>query len=347
MSIESYLRAVPKAELHVHLEGTIRPRTLLTLASRNKVDLPASTPEELAEWFAFRDFDHFIQVYVTVTRCLRTAEDYELVTVEFARELAGQGARYAEVTFTPSTQDFLGVPHETYFSGITRGRERALREFGVEIAWIFDIVRGPPMIGKYEDYTVGVAIEGMSDGVVALGLAGKESDGAPERFAPWFDRARAAGLRSAPHAGETVGPESVWGAIRALGADRIGHGVRAIEDPALVEHLASHGIPIEVNPTSNVLLGVYPSMEEHPLARLREAGVIVTVNSDDPALFNTTINDEIALLAGAFDLGIETIDEILLAAVRHSFAAPEKKRRLEIEFKNEMTALKEIHIKRK
>ncbi len=222
MSIESYLRAAPKAELHVHLEGAIQPATLLTLAERNGVALPADNVEDLRRWFTYRDFPHFAEIYVTITRCLKTADDYELIAYEYGAELARQNARYAEVTFTPATHALrFGVTHNTYFGGLTRGRERARRDFGVELNWIFDLVHIADDEGLHRaaaTYTTSVAIEGKSDGVVALGLAGIEIGHSFENVAPYVERARAAGLHSAPHAGETKGPESVWGAIRTLPA---------------------------------------------------------------------------------------------------------------------------------
>ncbi len=209
---------------------------------------------------------------------------------------------------------------------------------------MFDIVReasAHPRGRYYADYTVGVAIEGKADGVVAIGLGGSEVGHPPEWFAPFFGRARAAGLHSAPHAGETVGPESVWGAIRALGAERIGHGVRSVEDPALVEYLAKHRIPLEVCPTSNLRLGVYPDYASHPLPRLLAAGVSLTVNSDDPPLFNTTLNDEVALLPGPFGLGLGEIDELILNGMRHSFLPPQRKEEMAAAFRADLDTLKE------
>jgi adenosine deaminase len=340
-ALERYLRAAPKAELHVHLEGAILPATLLIIAERNGVPLPAGDEAGIRAWFNYRDFSHFIEIYVTISRCLRALDDYELIAYEFGAEMARQHVRYAEVTFSPSTHHHLGVPHDTYFEGLSRGRARARADFGVEFNWIFDIVRGipdPDDLRRRADYTLAVALECMHDGVVALGLGGAEAAGPPEPFAPWFERARAAGLHSAPHAGETAGPESIWGAIRALGAERIGHGVRAIEDPALIEHLRDHQIPIEVNPTSNIRLGVYPSYAAHPLPRLYAAGVPLTVNSDDPPLFNTTLNEEVLLLDRAFHLDVAGIDEILLNGVRHSFLPEARKRELEATFRAEMMA---------
>lgn len=347
MALEGYLRAAPKAELHVHLEGSTQPATLFDLAQRNGVALPVRDEAELREWFAFRDFHHFIEVYVAITRCLRTVEDYEQIVVDFGREMARQRIRYAEVTFSPSTHQALGIPHEVWFTGLAQGRRRIRQELGVEVNWVFDLVRNPVLTGDVHaraDYTTAVAIEGQAEGVVALGLGGLEACSPPEPFAPYFARALAAGLHSDPHAGELAGPESVWGALRALQAERLGHGVRAGEDPALVAYLAEHAIPIEVNPTSNLRLGVYPSYAEHPLPRLLAAGVPLTVNSDDPPLFNTTLTDELLLLPKVFGLDLATIDALLLNGVRQSFLPEERKARLLAEFEAELERLKAEHL---
>lgn len=342
-NLAAYVQRAPKAELHVHLEGSIQPATLLTLAERNGVALPAQSVAELQQWFTFRDFNHFIEIYFAITGCLKTQADYELIAYEFGANMARQNIRYAEVTFTPSSHyHLLGLAHDVYFAGLTRGRERARADFGVEMRWVFDLVRGiadEDLSRRACDYTVAVAKESMGDGVVALGLGGAEQIGPPERYIAWFDQARSAGLHSTPHAGETVGPASVWGALRVLGAERIGHGVRAIEDETLVNHLAAQQIPLEVCPTSNLRLGVYPALAGHPLPRLHAAGVPVTINSDDPPLFNTTLNDEVALLHSTFQFDLETINTILLNGVRYSFLPAEQKQAMEAEFRAEMTRL--------
>jgi len=297
--------------------------------------------------FAYRDFSHFADIFVMITRCLRTADDYELITYEFGAAMARQHCRYAEVTFSPSTSYILGVPQEVYMTGLTRGRARAREDFGVEINWIFNIVRkwnDATRDVPLADYATRVAIEGKEAGVVALGLGGAEVGGPPERFAPWFDQARAAGLHSAPHAGETVGPESIWGALRALGAERIAHGVRAVEDETLIAHLADHRIPLDVTPTSNICLGVYPDLAAHPLPRLHAAGIPLTIGSDDPPLFNTTLNDEVALLAEPFSFDVAAIDDILLNGVRCSFLPAARKHEWEAQFVAELAALKREHL---
>lgn len=337
--LETYIRAMPKAELHVHLEGSIRPETLLGLAQRHGVELPAEDLSGLRRWFNFTDFHHFIEVYLTITRCLRSTDDYELITYEFGAEMARQNIRYAEVTFSPCTHESMGMPQEVWFPGLTEGRRRAKEELGVEINWVFDIVRIERNREWNGDYTLAMALEGREEGVVALGLGGYEAPNPPGPFAKWFDRAKEEGLKSAPHAGETAGPESIWAAIRELHADRIGHGVRAIEDPALVAWLAEHRIPLELCPTSNLCLGVYNSVGAHPLRKLHEAGVPVTVNSDDPPLFGTSLTEEVQLLDTAFGFSRGEVAAFMLRAVRCSFLSEERKAVLESEFREQMNRL--------
>ncbi len=345
MELTRYLAMAPKAELHVHLEGSIQPATFLELAQRNHISLPVNTVEEVQSWFAYKDFPHFVEIFVAVFHCLKTREDYEQIVYEFGTTMARQHVHYAEVTFSACAHRYtLGIPHDVYFTGMTRGRERARQDFGVEINWIFDIVRdvaeGSGM-SQRADYTLAVAKESMQDGVVALGLGGLEVGYPPEWFERWFEQARTVGLHSVPHAGETEGPASIWGAIRVLGAERIGHGVRAIEDPQLVAHLAEKQIPLEVCPTSNLRLGVYPSLQEHPFPQLYAAGIPLTINSDDPPLFNTTLNNEVELLESAFHYDRDTINEILLNGVKYSFLPAERKQELEAQFRAEMQNLGE------
>lgn len=342
--IGQYLQAVPKAELHVHLEGAICPETLMTLAQRNNVALPVTTLEEARAWFTFSDFTHFVEIFMAISRCLKTVEDYELIAYEFGAEMARQHVRYAEVTFSVSTHEYaLHVPHDRYFTGLQQGRARAKAEFGVEIAWVYDIVRAiedTTESRRRADYTTAVALEDKREGVVALGLGGDEVGYPPELFARWFEKALSEGLHSTPHAGETVGPVSVWGALKTLGAERIGHGVRSIEDASLVSYLAQQQIPLEICPHSNIRLGVYANLAEHPLPRLYAAGVPISVNSDDPPMFHTTLNENVATLHDPFQLSLDTIDDILLNGVRHSFMPTEQKQRMEAEFRTEMQRLR-------
>lgn len=347
MSIESYLQAAPKAELHVHLEGAIQPTTILALAKRNKVVLPIEHEEEFLRQSPYRDFDHFVDTFLMGIRCLKTSEDYEQIVYEFGAEMVRQNVRYAEVNVTPSTHHLLGIPHDTYFSGMLRGRERVQTEFNVEINWIFSIVRKWADVTRTQamaDYVTSVAIEGKNDGVAALGLGGSEAGAPPELFAPWFEKAHAAGLHSAPHAGEMAGPACIWGAIFALGAERIAHGVRAIEDPGLVSYLSQHHIPLDITPTSNIRLGVYSSYNTHSLPHLHSAGATITVSTDDPPLFATTLNEEITLLATTFGLSSADIDQILLNGIRYSFLPEQRRQELERQFLSELATLKIEHL---
>ncbi|MBN9390986.1 MAG: adenosine deaminase [Chloroflexi bacterium] len=346
MSLIDYITAAPKAELHLHLEGAIRPATILELAERNGVNLPAITLAELSEWFIFRDFKTFVTVYGTLSNCLITTDDFELITVQLAEELVSQNVKYAEVTFTPSTHYNRGICQKVFFDGLTRGREKA-RKMGLEINWVFDISRGiedAEMRNALADYTVGVALEGKEEGVIALGLGGQEAGFPPQLFQHQFSRGIAGGLHSTPHAGEVVGPASVWDALNYLQAERIGHGVRSIEDPQLVAYLAERQIPLEINPTSNLLLGIYPDLDQHPLPHLMAAGVPVSVNSDDPALFGTTLTRELTLLSGEFGFDLESIDQILLNPIRHSFLDKARKESLEKMFLTSLQGLKQKYL---
>ncbi len=219
----NYLEAVPKVELHVHLEGAIRPETILEIAKRNRVDLPVKTVEEARDWFVFRDFYHFNKVYNAITKCLNTSDDYELIVSDLGTELARQNVHYAEVTTSPGSH----VDERAFMDGLSRGRRRVMDDHGIELNWIFALDRDTRRFAERADYTTRVAIDARPDGVVGIGLGGYNRYGPPEEFEKWFDLGLAAGLRSVPHAGEFAGPENIWGAIHSLKAERIGHGITA------------------------------------------------------------------------------------------------------------------------
>lgn len=315
---------VAKAELHVHMFGAIPPAILLDLARRHRVGLPPDIKAGLRGGFRFRDFDHFSEVLRTLRPCVQTVEDLELITYGLGRELAVQRVSYAEVMVTPMGLELRGIRFPASLEAMNRARERLRADFGLELRWIFDFNRSVPDPAEcryWADYATEVAIAGRGAGVVALGISGAEKGNPPEQFAPWFERARVSGLHSVPHAGEHAGPDSVWGAITALGAERIAHGVRAIEDPALVAYLAEHRIALDVCPSSNVSLGVYRSLAAHPLPRLHRAGVPVTVNSDNPTMFGVTLNDEVAGLSTELGLDETAVSEIIGNGFRFGFEA--------------------------
>lgn len=320
-ALETFLVALPKVELHLHLEGSVRPETLLTLARRNGTGGLPDTVDALREVYRFRDFDHFVQVYYAICDNLRSEDDFALVVAELAATLADQGVRYAEVTFTPFNHTRRGVPAEVVFDGVERGRVEAERDTGVRLRFCTDI---PGEFGAEAgiataEMVIAARDAGRLDGVVSLGLGGPEV-GVPRRqFAKAFAMARDAGLRSVPHAGETTGPESIRQAVEDLGADRIGHGVRCLEDPAVVGILRDRGIPLEVCPTSNVCLSVVERITDHPLPRLISEGLVVTLNSDDPPMFNTTLLDEYRVAATTLGLGAAGVADLARAGVRASF----------------------------
>jgi aminodeoxyfutalosine deaminase len=325
-ALAGFISRLPKAELHVHHVGSASPRIVAELAQRHPGVVP-SDPAQLADFFAFRDFAHFIEVYLAVVDLIRTPEDVRLLTYEVAREMAEvQQVRYAELTCTPFTSVAVGVPIEGYTEAIEDARTAAERDFGIVLRWIYDI---PGESGlPAADATLGYVLEHAPPGLVGFGLGGPEIGVPRPQFKPYFDAARAVGLHSLPHAGETTGPETVWDALRELGAERIGHGTSAAQDPALLEHLAATGIALEVCPSSNIATRAVATLEEHPLRLFREAGVVVTINSDDPPMFGTTLNREYEIAADLLDLDEAGVADLARTAVQVSFAPDEVKARI-------------------
>lgn len=330
----AFLAGLPKAELHVHHVGSASPAMVAELAARHPGTVPAD-PAALADFFAFRDFAHFIEVYLAVVDLIRTPEDIRFLTYEVARELAGpQGVRYAELTCTPYTsvlphEPGRGMAIEAYTDAIEDARIAAERDFGIVLRWIYDI---PGESGlPAADATLGFALDHGPEALVGFGLGGPEIGVPRDQFAPHFRRAVAEGLRSVPHAGETTGPDTIWTSLRDLGAERIGHGTSAAEDPALLAHLAATGIPLEVCPSSNVATRAVESLAAHPLPTFVDAGVVVTINSDDPPMFGTTLNREYQIAADLLDLDETGLADLARAAVDASFAPEPVKVRLRAE----------------
>jgi aminodeoxyfutalosine deaminase len=325
-ALDEFISRLPKAELHVHHVGSASPRIVSELAERHPGAVP-SDPALLADFFAFRDFAHFIEVYLAVVDLIRTPEDVRLLTYEVAREMAEtQQVRYAELTCTPFTSVAVGVPIEGYTEAIEDARVAAERDLGIVLRWIYDIPgeSGVPAADATLDY----ALNHAPDGLIGFGLGGPEVGVPRPQFKPHFDAARAAGLRSVPHAGETTGPETVWDALHHLGAERIGHGTSSVRDPELLAHLAQTGIPLEVCPSSNIATRAVATLDEHPLSQFREAGVVVTINSDDPPMFGTTLNREYEIAAGLLDLDESGVADLARVAVEVSFAPDDVKARI-------------------
>jgi adenosine deaminase len=322
-----FIAALPKAELHVHHVGSASPRIVAELAARHEGRSPVpADPAALAAYFQFTDFRHFIDVYLTVVDLVRTEQDVWTLTYEVIRELAAQRVRYAELTVTPFSTVSRGMAAEAFCAAIEDARVRAEADFGTAVRWCFDI---PGEAGvPAADVTLDIALRQQPAGLVSFGLGGPESGVGREQFAGHFARARAAGLHSVPHAGESTGPDTIWDALTHLGAERIGHGIAAATDPELMRHLAEHGIPLEVCPTSNVCTRSVPSLAEHPLPTLVAAGVPVTINSDDPPMFSTTLNNEYAVAATLLGLDTAGVADLARAAVHASFLDASGKRAL-------------------
>ena len=273
----------PKIELHVHLEGTVRPDTLREIAKRNDYALP----DDLESLYRFRDFAHFIEVWILTTNALRTETDFRQVVVDYAEEAAAHGAVYLEGIFSPAERVRRGCAWDEIFEGVCAGAQEARQLHGVEVRLTPDIPRG--FTQEEARATVEHASRYRDRGVVGVGLGGLEADFPPEPYEAVFALARSLGLGSVPHAGEAAGAASVQGALEALGADRIRHGVRAVEDSGLVNELAGRGTVLDVCPLSNLRTGVVRSLEEHPLPQLVAAGVRCSISTDDPAMFDTDL----------------------------------------------------------
>jgi aminodeoxyfutalosine deaminase len=281
----------PKIELHVHLEGAVSPEALIAAAARNGWELPASSPDELADFMRFRDFPHFMEAWFATTPALSTERDCRELVVDYARRAAAQGAVYLEAIFSPTDKIAQGVSLETCFEGFCDGVAQAREEVGIEVRLTPDITRGLADLDTAKR-TAELAVRYRDRGVVGLGLGGPEDGNPPEPYAEAFAIARAAGIASVPHAGETAGPESIRGALEALGADRIRHGVRAVDDPHLLAELAERQIVCDVCVLSNLRLGVAASLDEHPLPTMLAAGIPCTINTDDPTFFSCDLDSE-------------------------------------------------------
>lgn len=326
MNIDDYIGGLPKAELHVHLVGAASVPTVLELARRHPDRGVPTDEQELAAYYEFTDFAHFIEVIIAVSSLVTSSDDIEALTVGVARDLADQNVRYAELTVTPDNHLQQGVSPEGIAEALTRARAQASREHGIELAWVFDI---PGELGLESGLrTIDWVERWAPEGTVAFGLGGPEIGVPRPQFADVFARARALGLHSVPHAGETTGPATIWDALHELGAERIGHGTSSVQDEGLLRHLAEQQIPLEVCPTSNLRTKAVGRLEDHPMPAMMAAGVPVTLNSDDPGMFSTTLNTEYAVAHDVFGIGRAGLADLVRTAARVSYAPEATKRRL-------------------
>ena len=339
-----FIRSLPKAELHLHLEGTVDPETLAELSRRHPIPLTTTnnrytniedsgrvfTEEEARDLYQYKDFTGFLLAFKAVTERLRTAEDYELVTYRMMQKLHAQNVRHAEVYVSVGVIHWRGGEFAPLFEGLEQGRKRGERDFGMSLYWIFDAVRHFGV--EAAQCVVDEAVRLQCRSVVGIGLGGDERRAAPELFRDVYARAASHGLRLTVHAGETVGPESIWSALRELKAERIGHGLRATDDPALVAHLAVEGVPVEACISSNVLTGCCAAVEQHPLRRLFDAGVMVTLNTDDPDMFRTSLVREYQIAQNALGFSESELRDLARNSFRASFLQQDRKRELLAKF---------------
>ena len=331
----SFIQSLPKAELHLHLEGSVEPATLAELSRRNNTLLPTEnnrydvrgsgdelSEEDVRRLYSYQNFNGFLMAFKAVTERLRTPEDYELITYRLMQKLRQQNVVHAEVYVSVGVVRWRGQAFDPIFEGLERGRERGQRDFGVSLLWIFDAVRhfGPEAAGEVFD----IAARLRDRNVVGVGLGGDERKGPAEWFRDLFKKAADNGLRLTAHAGETAGPESVWGALN-IGAERIGHGLAIARDPELTEVLAHKQVPLELCVTSNLRTGACTDLHEHPLKAFFEEGLMITLNTDDPAMFQTSLCKEYELAQGEFGFTEEHLREIARNSFEASFLPVDKK----------------------
>jgi adenosine deaminase/aminodeoxyfutalosine deaminase len=305
--MDDFLRALPKAELHLHLEGSIEPETLY--------ELDPSTPiEEFRALYRYADFNAFLQAFGAIGKRLRTPEDYALITRRLLERLQAQNVRYAEIIVAAGVVLWKGQK----FAPIYEAIRDAARGSAVEVHWILDAVRqfGPEHVRAVAE----LAADRVDDGVIAFGIGGSEERGPANWFRDTFAFAKSAGLRLTAHAGESMGPESIRAAL-ALGAERIGHGIAAAQDADLMRELRERDIPLEVCITSNLVTGVVARIEDHPVRRLFDAGVPITLNTDDPAMFGCSLTNEYALAARVFGFSEAELRGIAANGFRYAFGA--------------------------
>jgi adenosine deaminase len=323
--LSSQIQKLPKVELHSHLEGCIQPELVRTIAARNNISLKDGlfTSDDM---FAWDDFVGFLQAYDEASFCLRKAQDYRDIMYTYMEQCAAQGTIYAETFISPDHASAVGMSYDDMVSGCVQGINDAERDFGIVGRLIVSCIRH---LGPEQAVVVAQqVVDNPHPYIVGFGMGGNESMFTQAAFAPAFNIAAAAGLACTTHAGEVLGPESVWDAIDNLPVTRIGHGVRSVEDPALMEQLAKRGIALEVCPGSNIALSVYPNLASHPLNKILAAGINISLNSDDPPFFSTTVGAEYHSGAKDFGLSIEQLRNISRMAMESSFADADTKARL-------------------
>ncbi|MBI5117016.1 adenosine deaminase [Candidatus Poribacteria bacterium] len=324
------IEQMPKVELHVHLEGSIPSRTIERLAQRNSIDVAGLVINPETGRHRFGHLINFLDSYRLRCKCLREVEDFEEACVDVLENLHSQNVRYAEITIAPTMSRLYGISMETVMRGIDAGATRVAREKGIEARFIFDV--GRQFGHEHAWQTVREALENQARGVIAVGLGGDELHYSPEIFVKQFEFARKEGLHVVAHAGEVVGSASVWGAVTSLGAERIGHGLGARADEQLLEYMRIHNIAVDMCPTSNVATGATRSYADHPLPDYLRRGLLITLNSDDPDMFGSSLTDEYKVSSEMLGLDWQEIKTLCLNGVRAGFLPDLYKKNLFDEF---------------
>lgn len=320
MANQALIHSLPKAELHLHLEGSVEPATLLELSRRHD-SLPLTAPQ-IHELYQYSDFHGFLMAFKAVTERLRTPADFELITHELMRNLRTQNVLHAEVYVSVGVIYWRGGEFDAIFEGLERGREQGERDFGVSLSWIFDAVRHFGVDAARRVFEK--AAELRERHVVGIGIGGDERRAPPEMFKDLYAYSKDNGLRLTVHAGETMGPESIWGALN-IGAERIGHGLTAYADSELINVLSERQIPLEICMSSNVRTGCLDQLTRHPVRRYFEEGLMTTLNSDDPAMFSTSLEREYELAQDVFEFTDEHLRELARNSFEASFLPAERK----------------------
>ncbi|MDE1154778.1 MAG: adenosine deaminase [Acidobacteriaceae bacterium] len=321
-----WLQWLPKAELHLHLEGSITPSTLVELSQRN--DAVPLTLAQAANVYQYHDFPSFLMSFKAVTERLHTPADYELITYNMVRDLALQGVRHAEAYLSIGIlYRFARLDVDEVMEAAERGRKRAELEFGVSLLWIIDAVRHFGVEECQRVFLKAAELKQSMPSVVGIGIGGDEARGPAHEFREIFAEAKANGLHLTCHAGESTGPESIWSAIN-IGAERIGHALTAVQDEDLIDVLVRKQIPLELNVTSNLRTGCCPSLQEHPIRRYFEEGMMITLNSDDPPFFGANLLEEYELVQREFSFTLEQMRELAANSIEASFLKPERKLQL-------------------
>ena len=332
MDIAETIKQMPKLEQHVHIVGSTKPETLMGIIEDSGAKTQFTSINDIKQFFQYKDFPHFISVYSTVNDCIIDEKYFERITYEMLESDVASNVKHVEVIFSPNDHVRRDLDYGEMLDAVNKGIKRAKRKFGISCTIRVDLVRnyGPETAMKELDW-----IKKKDDNIVAVDIGGSEDGFPPEPYEKAFKKAKDLGLHLVAHAGEAAGPESIWGAVKNLGVERIGHGTTAIKDPALLKEIREKGIAIETCPVSNLRTGAIKALNEHPIRSFIKQGIKVSVNSDDPPMFNTDMNNEYLQLHNQLGFTVDELMRISLDSIETSFLPKKKKAEMREEFLKE------------